>query len=266
MSALYIIPDRSCIEESMQLAAGYGAHFEYNDFFAPAILDNEEKVTELIDFYSGLNRDRSGDMLHGAFLDVTIHSEDEKIRRVSEARVRQSIDIGVRLGIRGVIFHTNVIPNFKTQSYMKHWVDSNESFWRWMLAEYQDIELLVENMFDEEPDLLAQLAERMKDERRFGVCFDYAHALVFGEYHEIENWVKKLLPYTRHIHINDNDLKADLHQAVGEGAIDWSGFTEFMQNGKTDCSILVEMQGAEKQRKSLEYMKNNAIYPFCKLR
>lgn len=262
MSELYIIPDRSCIEESMQLADKYGAHFEYNDFFSPSILDDEEEVKKLIAFYSGLNRDRSKDMLHGAFLDVTIHSEDEKMRSVSELRVRQSIEIGVRLGVRGVIFHTNIIPNFKTQSYMKHWVNSNECFWRRMLALYPDIEILVENMFDEEPDLLAELAERMADEPRFGVCFDYAHALVFGDEQEIENWVKKLLPHTHHMHINDNDLKVDLHQAVGEGAVDWFEFTGFMQNGKTDCSVLVEMRGTEKQRASFEYMKQKAIYPF----
>lgn len=262
MNELYIIPDRSCIEASMQLAKEYGTYFEYNDFFLPELLDNELKVKELIAFYRGLDRDRSRDMLHGAFLDVTIHSEDEKIRKVSELRVRQSVEIGIELGIRGVIFHTNIIPNFKTPTYMRHWVDSNERFWRQLLADYPDIELLIENMFDDEPDLLAELAEKMKDEPRFGVCFDYAHALVFGKQCEIESWVKKLLPYTHHMHINDNDLKLDLHQTVGKGRIDWSCFTGFMQDGKADCSVLIEIRESSKQRASLEYMKQEAIYPF----
>lgn len=262
MSAIYVIPDRKRMAESRQLAEEYGAYFEYNDFFNPAVLDDEETLEELICFYQGLCRDRSKDMLHGAFLDVTVHSEDAKIRNISESRIRRSIEIAIRLGIRGVIFHTNTIPNFKTQSYMQHWLDCNERFFRQMLAEYPEIEILLENMFDEEPDLLSALAERMKDEARFFVCFDYAHAQVFGKTGEMEQWVRKLLPFTGHIHINDNDLKADLHLSVGEGSINWKEFTEYMHKNKADCSVLVEMRELEKQRASLEYMKQNKIYPY----
>lgn len=262
MSEIYIIPNQSCIEESVRLANEYGAYFEYNDFFYPSILDDEKKVEELIIFYKGIKRDRSKDMLHGAFLDVTVHSEDEKIRKISEFRVRQSIEIGIRLGVRGVIFHTNFIPNFRTESYKENWVNSNEHFWRQMLEDYEEIEIFIENMFDEEPDMLVKLAEKMKGVPRFGVCFDYAHASAFGADCEIKKWVEKLLPYTHHIHINDNNLKVDLHQVIGEGMIDWHEFTGFMQEKTSDCSILIEMQGIEKQRASLEYMKQNGVYPF----
>lgn len=262
MHELYIIPDRSRIEESMQLAEEYGTYFEYNDFFMPGILDDEAKIRELVAFYSKLKRDRSKDTLHGAFLDVTIHSEDERIREVSELRVRQSVEIAVQLGIRGVIFHTNSIPNFRTSTYRNHWLKSNESFWRKILKEYEDIEILLENMFDEESELLYHLAEKMQDEKRFGVCLDYAHVVAFGKNEDITGWMKKLLPYTHHMHINDNDLKVDLHQALGEGMIDWSLFDSFLKEDGIDCSVLVEMREIEKQRASLEFMRKNGIYPF----
>ena len=91
MKSLYIIPKRDNIEESLRLSKEYNAYFEYNDFFIPAVLDDEEKKKELISFYKSLPRDRSRDTLHGAFLDVTLHSSDAKIREVSEFRVRQSM-------------------------------------------------------------------------------------------------------------------------------------------------------------------------------
>lgn len=262
MNGRYIIPDAGSIEESMQIAREYQAYFEYNDFFLPDLLDDEVKVKERIDLYKRLDRDRSKDTLHGAFLDVTIHSEDRRIREISELRVRQCMDIATELGIRGVVFHTNAVPNFRVSSYIQHWTDSNERFWKQILGEYPDLEIFIENMFDETPDLLAGLAERMKEEPRFGVCLDYAHAFAFGNADEITDWVTKLLPYTHHMHINDNDLREDLHQTVGEGSIDWSQYDHFMRELRMKGSVLIEVRGAAKQRASLEFMRQRKLYPF----
>lgn len=261
MKEIYIIPDRKCIAESLGLTEEYQALFEYNDFFLPSVLDDEKCLNDRKNFYMSLPRKRHKDLLHGAFFDVTVHSEDPLIRDVSELRVRQSMDIAEELGIRGVIFHTNRIPNFRTVSYENHWLDSNEIFWRKILSEYPNLEVLLENMFDEEPNLLAELAERFTDEPRFGVCFDYAHAQVFGKSHEIENWVEKLMPYVKHMHINDNDLKSDLHQAIGEGRIDWARYNKFMERWSVNCSVLIEVNGIEVQKKSLQFMKKKTVYP-----
>lgn len=262
MSELYIIPEYGKIVESLRLSRLYGAHFEYNDFFTPSLLDDEEWVRERIRFYKNLDRDRTRDLLHGSFLDVTVHSEDKRIRDISAFRIRQSMDIAMKLGIRGVIFHTNMIPNFKTPSYIRHWIDSNLDFWKQLLTEYPALEILLENMFDADPDMLYRLAVGMKEEERFGVCFDYAHASAFG--HEIKEWVDKLLPFTKHLHINDNDLKEDLHLRVGSGKIDWRQFSRYMTEGGAACSALIEVNDTEKQAESLEYMQENGIYPFTR--
>lgn len=262
MNELYLIPDFDRIEDTLRLSRLFGTHFEYNDFFNPSLLDDEEWVRKRIDFYKKLDRDRTGDILHGAFLDVTVHSEDKRIRDISVSRVRQSMDIAAELGIRGVVFHTNLIPNFRTPAYVRHWVDSNKCFWKKLLEEYPTLEVFIENMFDEEPDMLHRLAVEMGEQDRFGVCFDYAHACVFGE--NIARWAELLLPYTKHIHINDNDLSADMHQSVGKGAIDWLQFNELLRNSHTSSSVLVEVNGLRKQEESLQYMKEYGIYPFLR--
>ena len=260
MGDIYLIPDRNRIKESMELAKQYGAYFEYNDFFSPAVLEDAERIEELIAFYEGLDRDRSKDTLHGAFLDVTIHSDDPVIRAASEHRVRQCMEIAERLGIRGVVFHTNTIPNFRVDFYQKNWLACNEKFWRQILKEFPNLSVFMENMFDEEPDLLAQLAEKMQDEERFGVCFDYAHAQVFG--YDIDDWMEQLSKFVKHMHINDNNLVADLHLSVGSGQIDWNIFNAKMQEKAIDASVLVEVKDLEVQKKSLEYMQDKRIYPY----
>ena len=259
MKSLYIIPKRDNIEESLRLSKEYNAYFEYNDFFIPAVLDDEEKKKELISFYKSLPRDRSRDTLHGAFLDVTLHSSDAKIREVSELRVRQSMEIAKELGIRGVVFHTNMIANFKDQVYMKNWVKTNAAFYKKILAEYPEIYIFVENMFDFDPDMLLELAQELKEEPYFGVCLDYAHAAI--SIVPAKEWLEVLKPYINHMHINDNDLKNDMHKTLGQGSINYKEYTKLMNENLMGVSVLVEVSQLEDQEASLKYMEKEKNYP-----
>ena len=261
MRKISIIPRRDNIEESLRLSKKYNANFEYNDFFLPFVLDDEEKKKELIDFYKGLERDRSEDTMHGAFLDVTLHSSDSKIREISQLRVRQSMDIAKELGIRGVVFHTNMIANFKDAIYMKNWIDTNAAFYKKILAEYPGIYVFVENMFDFDPDMLLALAKEMEKEPYFGICLDYAHATISTV--KAVEWFEVLKPYIKHMHINDNDLKDDLHMAVGTGKIDYKEFGELLRVSGIEPSILVEVSKLEDQKASLTFMEEEGIYPFA---
>ena len=260
MGSISIIPKRDNIEESLRLSREYNANFEYNDFFLPFILDDEEKKKEMIEFYKKLPRDRSNDTIHGAFLDVTLHSSDAKIREVSELRVRQSMDIAKELGVRGVVFHTNMIANFKDAVYMKNWVKTNALFYKKILEEYPGIYVYVENMFDFDPDMLLELAQELKGEPYFGVCLDYAHATISKV--PAAKWLEVLKPYIKHMHINDNDLRDDLHQAVGQGDVDYKEFTKLVAKNELEVSVLAEVSKLEDQILSLEYMKQEGIYPF----
>ena len=257
MRKISIIPQRDNMEESLRLSKEYHANFEYNDFFLPFILDDEEKKKEIIDFYKSLDRDRSEDTMHGAFLDVTLHSTDNRIREVSELRVRQSMEIAKELGIRGVVFHTNMIANFKDAVYMKKWVDTNAAFYKKLLQEYPGIYVFVENMFDFDPDMLLALAKEMEDEAHFGICLDYAHATISKV--EAKKWFEVLKPYIKHMHINDNDLKNDLHMAIGTGNINYKELKELLESCEIEPSILVEVSTLEDQEASLVYMKNEGL-------
>ena len=257
MRKISIIPQRDYIEESLRLSKEYNANFEYNDFFLPFVLDDEEKKKEIIDFYKSLDRDRSEDTMHGAFLDVTIHSTDDRIREVSELRVRQSMEIAKELGIRGVVFHTNMIANFKDAVYMKKWVESNAAFYKKLLKEYPGLYVFVENMFDFDPDMLLSLAKEMAEEEYFGVCLDYAHATISKV--EAKEWFEVLKPYIKHMHINDNDLQNDLHMALGKGKIDYKELDELLKSSEINPSILVEVSKVEDQEESLLYLKREGM-------
>ncbi len=294
---LHLIPNTQEITRILELSERYGAAFEYNEFAMPAVLCDEERTAELISFYKAIERDRSQDTMHGAFLDITIHSDDPDIRRISQKRIYQCMDIADKLGIRGVVFHTNTIPNFRSQFYLDNWLKRNEEFYREVTAKYPYIEIFIENMFDESPEDLAGLAEHMKDVANFGVCFDYAHANIFGHNISLKTWVHTLLPYTRHIHINDNDGFNDQHAAIGQGSINWQEYkclvggyerTHKSDDTKTDLtgdsdicftehgrisslerkytktapSVLIETNSPDNFESSCIYMSKHGIYPF----
>lgn len=274
MSKLYLVPDRKDMERMCRLATEYDCAFEYNDFYIADMLDNPQKQEEAIADYA---RYKNGfpengsygnlfsmDTMHGAFLDVTIHSDDPKIREVSMLRVRQSMEIAKKMGIKGVVFHTGRLAAFRAPDYLRNWRDRNADFFTEIAHQYPEQQIYMENMFDEAPDILAGLAEKMKDVVNFGVCLDYAHAMLSrcpGQ-----EWIAALAPYIKHIHMNDNDLQNDLHLAVGTGQTDWQEFDRLIRQYRVKAPVLVEVSSYEAQKESLQYMKRHGIYPMEKKR
>ena len=75
-----------------------------------------------------VRHDCSSDTMHGAFLDICVDSADAMIFKASDYRVRQCMDIAVKMGLKAVIFHTNYIVNFRLRSYLDSWIDRNEEY------------------------------------------------------------------------------------------------------------------------------------------
>ena len=133
---LEIIPDRNDIERTLKLAEEYGAVFEYNDFMVPPQTEDADKRRETVAFYRSLGRDLSQDTLHGAFLDITVHSQDPWIRRVSGKRIYQSMETAEELGVRGVVFHTGLLRDYREKSYLENWLETNAAFWEKVLEDF----------------------------------------------------------------------------------------------------------------------------------
>lgn len=255
VNRLLIIPDEEQIKKSTELAKNYGCSFEYNDFYMPSLLDDEQQTEHKISRYLSQQELPEGCTMHGAFFEITIFSDDPKIVAVSDFRVEQSLKIARRIGARAVVFHTNYIPNFQVGYYCDNWVEKNVSYWKKKLETYSDINIYMENMFDMSYELLERLADRLSIYPNFGVCFDYAHAHAFGDERKIDAWVKALAPYVKHIHINDNDLVQDLHLELGTGKIDWKRFKEYYETYFPQASVLIEMRDLAAAEKSLEFIQ-----------
>ena len=250
-----IIPTEKEYPKVAQLIDKYDVALEYNDFFFQEVYSSKEETDRLIEFYTSQGRDMSGDTLHGVFYGVDITAMDKVLRDRSRKLYYYSMETAKRLGVKGVVFHSSLIGNLKLDYYIKAWVSESEEFFRELAAAYPHTDIYLENTFEEDPTALVRLAKNMEDVPNFGLCFDYAHAMLTPT--PIEKWCMELAPFVRHMHINDNDLHRDLHLVPGEGCIDYAKFNFLLDKYKIDTSVLIEVQGAEKAKKSLEFLHSD---------
>ncbi len=241
------IPNIEQLEKWVEL----GVPFEYNDFMSPLMLDNKAEVKKRIKLYNSLKRDRSFDTLHGPFYDITVHSIDPKMRKISDIRIRQACDIAGVLNVSGVVLHTNLIANFYNKQYRDNWIGTNEQYFHNLLKQYKKLNIYMENMFDEEPDCLCALAERINNER-FKICLDIGHCNISKT--DVNVWVDRCGRYIGQYHINDNDGITDSHLAIGAGNMAWKRVLPILN---ADIPALIEVNEYDAFIKSRDYILIN---------
>lgn len=254
MGQVLIVSLAKNIEEYKALASEYQVGFEVNDFYNPDVLENPDEMNRLIAFYQEQGLPDNSTM-HGAFFDMVVFSYDSRIREISELRMEQSMKVAVRLGVKGVVFHTNYSPMLSGTEYDRRAVEMTAQYMECLLKRYPDTEIYLENMFDSDPAIMIEISQRLWSYGNYGVCFDYAHASISST--PMERWVTGLAPYIKHVHVNDNDFVHDLHLAIGDGKIDWKQFMRYRKQYFPDCSVLIETTSPENQRRSLEYLQDN---------
>lgn len=250
---MYIIPDPNDIENSLRITSQWNLKFEYNDFFNPDLLDDKEHLNDRISMYKSLNRELNGDILHGVFYDIAANSSDRRIREISEMRMISSMEIASELNCRAVIFHTNTIPGFELPFYLDRWCQYYVNIYTRLCREYPHLEVYVENMFDNKPDMLIRLAQQMEGTENFGVCYDVAHSNVHNI--PMSDWMTPLSGYIKHLHINDNDGTGDYHCSLGNGTIKWDEYFGYIDSLGIEASMLIEVNGTIKQDDSLRFLK-----------
>lgn len=256
MKNILIIPDRTQLEQYLEMAKKYKLGFEYNDFFMPDILDSKEKLDDIVSGYGKCDLPQFTTM-HGDFFDVIPFSPDLKIREISDLRIRQSLDVARRMKVQAVVFHTNYNPFLNTKQYVDGWVKQNTDYWSRVLEENQDVNIYLENMFDTTPDILEELSDGLQHYSNYGLCLDYAHAAISKVSPEI--WAKQLGKYVKHIHINDNDGISDLHLAWGNGNIDRQAFYDCYEKYMKEASVLIETNSYENITRSLELLEKEGF-------
>ena len=174
------------------------------------------------------------------------------------------MEIGWELQVKGVVFHTNyVVWMTRDPSYCDRWVERSAKAYLTLAGMFPELRIYIENMFDDSPGLLGKLIRTCQSETggdRIQACLDVAHASLSST--PLDLWFDELSPFIGHLHLNDNDQSADLHQTIGQGKIDFAKVFGRMKELPDKTSALIEISDLAKTEQSVLYIKKGGYYGF----
>lgn len=196
-----------------ELARAYGLGVEIAAFCTPWNLDVDlEKVDPQVrSAISGVPRR----ILHGPFNELHPCAVDPKARELARYRYSQAMELARDYGCKKVVFHGGFVPN----AYYPSWyVQESVIFWRDFLGGVpQDIQIVLENVLEGEPEMLREVVCQVGDPR-LRICLDVGHANVYSQVPVI-TWLETLGPWISHFHMHNNHGDWDSHSPLDQGSV-----------------------------------------------
>ena len=231
---------------------------ELNEICISEMLD-EEKFNDTVNFMREQIKNSGSDdvIMHGPFTEIVPGSIDHRMRDAGLVRLNEAYKACQELGVKRMVVHSGYMPPL----YQKGWhLDRSVEFWkRFMEDKPEDFTIYIENVLDDEPFMMKELAERIND-KRVKLCLDIGHANWSGtDEIPVKNWIKELGPYLGHFHFHNNFETHDDHNAIHNGTMDMN---EILEAVYTYCdeniTITIESHDCRESAKWLkEYIQNH---------
>ena len=195
-------------------------------FFSGEDLDtcNEKEAQRLAEL---LHKKRLEVTFHGPFMDLSPGGVDRKVKEVTLQRFSRTIELGRFFQPKSIVFHPGY-EKWKFDGNEKLWLESSLDTWGPLVEEARKggLVLLLENVFEESPQTLKALLEKI-DSPHLRFCFDTGHHNVFSR-SPLVAWMESLGGYLHEVHLHDNHGDADEHLPVGEGTFNFDQFFDLL--------------------------------------
>lgn len=246
------------VNQCIDLAVEKNLGIEVMAFAFPDTLDADWQVT--LAQYKELLKPIRGDItIHGPFMDMVSGSPDQRINAVCVARYSHAIRIASELGAKQVVFHANFIGSLHNTFYREGWHSRNVDFWGPVAeyAEQHDITILLENMWEFDPTIIADLL-RDVNHPNLRTCLDIGHAHLFSsDTYTLDYWLRTMQPWLTEIHMNNNNGILDEHHGFDweNGVLEYDKILPLIRSIKPDVDLVLEMDLVEDMRDSLHYFR-----------
>jgi hypothetical protein len=163
--------------------------YDLEIYMSAAVLDQVEK-TDLENLCRSLDW-KPSISLHAPFMDLNPGAVDPMVRSVTQLRFSRILSAAAVLKPRVVVFHAGYDRwryNGRTDICLENSIDT----WSKVMdtASKIGVRVAVENVFDEDPEALCRLIERV-GHPDFGFCFDTGHFNLFTKV-TMEQWFERL--------------------------------------------------------------------------
>lgn len=193
-------------------AREYGLGLEIAEYCTAWNMDREFPETDAAvrEKLEGVSRR----VLHGPFNELFPCAIDPKARELAAYRYRQAIDLAKGYGADKVVLHGGYNPRL----YYPCWyTEQSILFWKEFFREDPGVEIVLENVFEEEPAMLLDIV-RGVDHPKLRMCLDVGHVNAYSEIPASE-WLKVCAGEVRHFHLHNNDGSGDVHGGLDQGTI-----------------------------------------------
>ncbi len=191
---------------------------------------------------------------HAPFEDIWPGARDEEVRRLSVRRLRQAIALAPVFRPLGIVIHAGYFEwlfDFAPEKWLE---PARRSFSEVaQAAEDADVDIFLENVFDEAPDHLLRLRDAVGSPR-LSFCFDPGHATLFSRL-PVQKWAEAFGPRLREMHVHDNRGLRDDHLPVGEGAINFRGVILAVADAGARPVLTVEPHRVEHFHRSVSSLR-----------
>ena len=186
-------------------------------------------------------------VFHGPYSELFPCAIDPLIREVCRKRFLQSVQIAKNYGCQKIVLH----GGFNPYVYYPVWYsEQSPVFWKALLRELpEDIQICVENVFEQDPLLLSDIV-RAVDDRRFRMCLDIGHAHAYSHI-SVSEWIEKCKDVIEHFHIHNNDGTADTHRSLFNGTIPMKEVLSQISEQCPQATLTLEMTDA---MSSIQYL------------
>lgn len=199
-------------DDACELAARYGLGLEIAEYCTASNMDENFGPTDRQVRVEMRAARRF--VFHAPFNELCPAAIDPLAVELAGKRYRQAVAVARGYGIRRLVVHSGYIP---LVYYPSWFLERSAVFWRDFLKDFpRDMELCLENVMEEGPEQMTDLA-RAVDDPRFRLCLDVGHANAELSHVPVPVWAEKFAPWLSHVHLHNNEGGRDLHAALGDG-------------------------------------------------
>ncbi|HOV89947.1 MAG TPA: sugar phosphate isomerase/epimerase family protein [Syntrophorhabdaceae bacterium] len=164
--------------------------------------------------------------VHGPYMDLSPGGYDRAVKRVTIDKIKKAVEVAHSLNAKAVVCHPGY-DRWRFDGNEQLWLVSSIETWSEVLSEAgRDMEIILENIFEETPSTFLELFGYFKDKNLY-FCFDTGHFNLFSKL-PLEEWLVPLKKWIREIHIHDNNGRADDHLPLGAGTFPFRELKAFI--------------------------------------
>jgi sugar phosphate isomerase/epimerase len=193
--------------------------------------------------------------IHAPFMDLNPGAVDPMIRSATQLRFKQVLSVASVLKPRAVVFHA-AYDRWRYAGKRELWLENSMETWPRVMeiaSRIPDMRVAVENVFDEDPEALGMLIERINSPQ-FGFCFDTGHFNLFSTM-TMEEWFERLGSHLVEVHLHDNGGAEDSHKALGSGTVDFERFFRLINEHRIRPVYTLEAHEPEDIEPSLQKIR-----------